>query len=206
LVDLSILEQINEEIEKDNSLDNMSQAEQLKNQNILSSNNETMAKIERERTYVTAEAKSNDNNPYLKKQDTEDKKKRAESYSYQEDKKTDTKSSYNYGYGYSYGNQSTSEKDREEKLNLKAKEYSANVLKKLSEKAAKEIREEKVGGNDWDIFELQRKAQERRKEQKAIKENKGKHDKVDKLKISFLRGSMYACKVALEVLYKMKNR
>ena len=212
MIDFNVLNQINDEVEKDNSAEGLSDIEQLKNKDILSSNNDTMAKIEKERTFVSLESleKNSTNKSYL----ADDKTKKARD-DYESKYKTSTASSSSssgassqQGYRYSgYGTRSSeqTEKERLDKLNLKSREYSSAIMKKLGNKARSEIKHEKIGSADWDIFELQQKSCERRAEKKSMNDNKGKITKTDSIKVSLLKGAIYAGKVLLEALYKARN-
>lgn len=221
--DFSILEQINNEIEKDISLNPSNTViEELKHENVLSSNTDTINKIEKERAYVSTETINVSNNPYLKKDIKTERieyknpevinRNTSSNYgSQQQSQSNQTQTNRGYagyygGYYGGYQTQSQTEKDKEERIKREARTYSENVLKNLAEQAKKDLKEKKYGGENWDIFELQQKSQKRRLEKKKSRDKNHKNTNKDRVKLTLLRIGLCFCKSIIELSYQERNR
>jgi glucan-binding YG repeat protein len=203
-MNLDIINQINQSVAEETK---EVKAEEIKEkERVLEKNVQTSQKIEQERAVLTSDSKSESGFGLNKAKEVQDIFKKSSGSSLdslfdtvaKEEKKTTTTTSSGYGYNYS-----TSTAKKEETQQDKAREFANGFTKKAAERAKKEwLQEEEHERNSWNIFELQEKAEEERKQTRTLtQEDKRKLQSKDILKKSILKGLVSTGKGIIESLY-----
>lgn len=151
---------------------------EINKDDLLKANKITDEWLEVEKAFVTGgETAKKEADEFISKTDSskksseakfENKYKSSYSSSSSSEKKEEKKSSgYTSYYSSTSSSSSSSSKTKDEIIDEKAREYTEKMMKTLIARVIKEDEEEKTFGNQWDIFELQKKQDEKRKATKA---------------------------------------
>lgn len=202
-MNLDIINQINQSVHEDTK---EVKAEELKDkESVLEKNHQTTEKIEQERAILSSTSSSGEafglNKP-KEKQESFFKKSGSsldslfETVSNKEPEKKTT------GYTYGYYNQNQSQKKEETKQD-KIKEFSTNFTKRAAQRAYKEWQSEaEKEENSWSIFELQEKAEDKRRSTRRLsKDDKRKLRNKDIFIKSVLMGIISAGKEIIAQIY-----